>query len=126
MEPLRCFTDASYNPQEKIAVPGFKVEGEVPVRFEINGDLSGCAEAEERAIIICIDHCKTRYPGRNLLIHTDHEGSFKMLLPAHVKLVKMAGHLPKEAREKSEEQLLFSEVDRKVRSVLRKIVNMTP
>lgn len=110
---LRCFVDASHHPQTKISVPGFKVEGEVPVRYEINGDLSDCVEAEKRAIVMCIDHCKSRYPKRDLLIHVDHEGSFGMLVPSHVKLVKV------------EEQLPFAEVEKKVRTVLRKIVNET-
>lgn len=122
MSQVVCFTDASHHPPTKVSVCGFKVVGENNVRFEINGTLNGCAAAEKRAVEMCIQYCSDAYPNSKLIIHTDHQGCFKMNLPPHVQLAKVNGHLPKKERDMDPVQQQFAEVDKTVRHALRQAI----
>lgn len=103
---VRCSVGTLYSRKQQLALPAFKIDGEVAVRYEINGEMSSYVDSMKRAIVNCITYCSGRFPRESsIIIHihsppkmdsatpiTPEDGDgveecLKMVIPPHMKIV---------------------------------------
>lgn len=122
---IECYTDCSYSPQTKLCVIGYQIlipnqKNKIKTELLINvKNIQGEIYAVEK----CIETCKKIFDNQNykLLIHTDCKRVIKNVY-ANVEFIKMEGH--KRKNLKNNKDIIFSNVDKKVRNDLRKHVKI--
>lgn len=114
---IKCFTDASYSPDLKISIIGYKI-GDQDVITENLPNVKN-TQAELYAINKCIDICKELYLDQDIIIHTDCQRALKNEYPVGIKIKKVKGH--KKKLFMNEDELLFNIVDKATRKELRKL-----
>lgn len=116
MDTIKCFTDASYSQQKNIAVIGYKIGDLEPVLDELPNIKN--TQAELLAIERCLEECAKLYPNNEIILYTDCQRALKNTnYPPNVTLVKLEGH--KKGTLKSDDDKIFSIVDKAVRKRLR-------
>ncbi len=118
---IECWTDASYSPQHKLSVFGYKI-GQNKIKTFVS-ELKN-TQAELEAISKCIEECKKLYPDINnpnlnfvIIIYSDCQRAIMNEYDSFVKIIKIKGHSKKS--EKNNVDMIFSYVDKEVRKVLR-------
>ena len=116
---IEYFTDASYSPQQKISVIGFKIRGCNTINTEKLIGINS-TQSEILGIQRCVDHFANNYniETHKYYIYTDCQRGLN--LPIIGKIIKIDGHKP--SRLKSKNDLEFSKVDKYVRKELRRFV----
>lgn len=132
MNSTYCFTDASYNPQHKIACIGYLVYRDLnhnsydltkePIVYTEILEIDGVANAEKLATQKCMNSCRQIGIKDKLIIYTDHEGSLKKesewrQLYGEIELRLLKGH--QKSATKAEMDLIFTKIDRLTRKMLR-------
>ena len=119
---IKCFTDASYSQHKSLSIIGYKI-GEHDVVLEELLNVKN-TQAELYAIKKCIKVCNEIYPDDEIIIYTDCQRAFKdPNYSPNITLQKIKGH--KKGSLKTEDDKVFSIVDKAVRKKLRQIKSGT-
>jgi len=126
-EIIEYFTDASFSPQNKIAVVGFKIRSNPNIQTEIIYDTKSTT-AELLGIQKCIDNFCIN--NTSCIIYTDCskavmlELDYKMNNPTiNLYIKKIDGHKPTKIKDDTDRE--FALVDKYTRKKLRQIIKTT-
>jgi len=115
MDPIKCFTDASYSQHKNLSTIGYKIGGS-NIFLENLLHVKN-TQAELYAIKKCIEVFNNRHPGLNAIIFTDCQRALKDSYPLNISVQKIDGH--KQKIYKNDDDIVFSTVDKAVRKRLR-------
>lgn len=147
MNEIKCYTDASFDPKSRVAIIGWRINKQ-NIRVNVLKNTTN-TRAEIVSLIKLIDNLESdkkyiiytdcqsilnRIASKDLLIEKDFKNSkgeelnnadlykklFEVLTP-NIKLVHIDGHLPTKFKDDNDKN--FSELDKYVRSELRKLTN---
>ncbi len=114
---MNIYVDASYSPPHKVAIVAWGISPEEIYIETIR--CNGVAIAEKHALQRAIEHA-TRL-GLTATIYSDHQASSKIELPQGFNLIWIKGH-DRTSNKVTEEQKMFSIIDRRARRELRALV----
>lgn len=112
---IECFTDASYSKEVGGSVIGYKI-GDSPIVTDFCENIKN-TQAEVLAVRKCIEKCKEDHPDHQIHVYTDCQKVMMMDFEQDIIFHKMIGHMKNS--EKDDKQLIFTQVDRMTRKVLR-------
>ena len=115
MDPIKCFTDASYSQHKNLSTIGYKI-GDSNIFLE-NLPYVKNTQAELCAIKKCVEVFNNLHPGSNAIIFTDCQRALKDSYPLNISVQKIDGH--KRNIHKNNDDMIFSTVDKAVRKRLR-------
>lgn len=113
---IEYFTDASYSPQHKIAVIGFKIRTNKTIHVEKLENINN-TQAEILGIHRCIDHFNNNYNTETIQCYVYTDCQRGLNIPISGKIIKLDGHKP--TRLKDKDDIEFAKVDKHVRKTLR-------
>lgn len=112
---INCFTDASYSKEKGASVIAYKIGNDI-INTKIMYNMKN-SEAEKYGVEIVYNLANNKYPNSFIKIYTDCKNI--KYSQNNLKIYWIKGHT--KSNDRTDNDLIFREVDKKARKVLRSL-----